>query len=108
MSYVLRNVIPIMKLLKELNRAGFNIESTMPKVTCKVFVDNSGMLDMVTVHKHRATTEHLNMKLQHFRDYVTHGEVTIISIATLYQELNYLTKAVNQSTLGRYCLNVQG
>ena len=82
---MLRNVIPIMRLLKELNRAGFNIESTMPKVTCKVFGENSGMLDMVTVHNHRATTKHLNMKLQHFRDYVTHGEVNITPIGTLVQ-----------------------
>ena len=33
MSYTLREAISIMKLLKDLKRSGFPIESTSPKVT---------------------------------------------------------------------------
>ena len=47
---------------------------------------------MATVHKHRARTKHLNMKLDHFRDYVTRGEVNILPIITLDQASDYLTK----------------
>ena len=60
----------------------------------------SGAVEMVTVHKHRDRTNHINVKLRHFIDYVTHGEVTIIPIRTLNQASDYLTKIVNQSMLG--------
>ena len=62
---------------------------------------------MTTVHMHRARTNHLNVKLHHLRDYVTRGEVTILPIGALEQESNYLTKAVNQSTLGLHHLTVK-
>ena len=62
---------------------------------------------MEIVCKHRPRNEHLNMKIQIFRDYVTHGEVTILNIGTLDQVFNYLTREVNQSTLGRNRFTVQ-
>ena len=96
-----------MKLLKELKREGFTIESNTPKVTCKVFEYKSGALGRTTVHNHKARKNHLNMKLHHFRDYMTRGEDTILSIKTLGQASNYLTKAVNLRTLGRHSLTVQ-
>ena len=46
----------------------------------KVLEDNSRALEMATIQKTRYRTTHLNMKLHHFIDYVTHGEVTILSI----------------------------
>ena len=85
LSYTLRGAIPIMQLLKELKRSGFTIESNTPKFPYKVFEDNSGSLEMARFHKHRSRTKHLNVKLHHFRYYVTRGEVTIIPIGTFYQ-----------------------
>ena len=89
LSYTLRKVIPIMQLLKELKKAGFSIEFATPKLTFKVFEDNSGALEMSTLYKHRARTKHLNMKLHYFRDYVTRGEVTILPIGTLETKAHY-------------------
>ena len=91
LEYTLREVISIMQLLKDLKRSGFPIAPTTLKVTCRVFEDNSGSLEMVTVHKHRARTKHLNMKLHHFRDYVTRGEVTILPTTILDHASDYLT-----------------
>ena len=105
---MLREDIPIMKLLKDLKKAGFPIESTMPKLMYKAFEDNSGALDMATVHKHIARTNNINVKLHHFRDSVTCGEVTIPTIGTLDQAFDYLTKEFNQSTLGRHSFTIQG
>ena len=96
-----------MQLLKDLKRSGFTIESATTKVTCRVFEYNSGSLEMAKFHKHRARTKHLNMKLHHFRDYVTRGEVAILPITTLDQVSDYLTIVVNNSTLGWHRLNVQ-
>ena len=97
-----------MQLLKDLKRSGFTIESATTKVTCRVFEYNSGSLYMAKVHKHRARTKHLNIKLHHFRDYVTRGEVTILTTTTLDQVSDYLTVEVNQITLGGHHFNVQG
>ena len=93
--------------MDELNDEGFMITSTMPKVTCKVFKENSGSLDMSTVNKNQDRTKNLNAKLHHFRDYVSRGEVDILPIVTLYQASGHLTKAVNQSMIGKHRLAVQ-
>ena len=53
LTYAMREVIPIMPLLKALKIARFPNKSNNPKVTCKIFEDNSGMLDMEAVHKNR-------------------------------------------------------
>ena len=77
---------------------GFPITSTT-KVKCKVFEDNSGALEMATTHKYRPRTKHLNVKLHHFRDYVSRGDITIHKIDTQSQLSDYLTKPVNEDIL---------
>jgi hypothetical protein len=101
LSYALRDAIPIMELLKEMKKRKFPIRSTIPNVHCKVFEDNSGALEMAKVHKSRPRTKHLNVKLHHFRDYVTRKEISINPIDTSMQLADYLTKAVNWVTLTR-------
>jgi len=51
LSTSLREVIPIMELAKEMKARGLDIGTTIPKVHCKVFKDNSGALEIATVHK---------------------------------------------------------
>ena len=72
-SYELSEVILIMQILKDINREGFHIEFTTHKVMWKVFEDNSGVLDISTVLKHRNRTNHLNVKHLQFRYYVNRG-----------------------------------
>lgn len=107
-SYALREVIPIMELLKEMKRKGFEVGSTVPKLHCKVFEDNSGALEMAREHKYRPRTKHLNVKLHHFRDYVDRGEITIHKIDTLDQLADYLTKPVNEEILTKLRKLVMG
>ena len=75
LSYALRDAIQTMELLKEMKKLGFPIRSTVPKMHCKIFEDNSGALEMATTHKYRPRTKHLNVKLHHFRDYITRKEI---------------------------------
>ena len=98
-SYAMREVIPIMELLKEMKREKFPIFKTKPKIHCQVFEDNSGALEMAKTHKYRPRTKHLNVKLHHFRDYVTRGEISIHKIDTKKQLADYLTKPVSQEIL---------
>jgi hypothetical protein len=97
-----------MELLKELEKKKFPVRSTIPNVHCKVFEDNSGALEMATVHKSRPQTKHLNVKLHHFRDYVTRKEISIHPIDTSMHLADYLTKAVNWVTQSRLCPLVMG
>ena len=107
-SYALREVIPIMELLKEMKHLDFPISKSKPKIHCKVFEDNSGALEMAKTHKYRPRTKHLNVKLHHFRDYVTRGEISIHKIGTLDQLADYLTKPVNQEILEHLRPTVMG
>jgi len=52
---------------------GIKLNNSKPKVSCKVFEDNSGALEMATTHKFQPQTKHINVKLHHFHDYVAHG-----------------------------------
>jgi hypothetical protein len=108
LSCALRDAIQTMELLKEMKKLGFPIRSTVPKMHCKVFEDNSGALEMATTHKHRPRTKHLNVKLHHFRDHVTRKETSTHPIDTSNQLADCLTKAVNQQTMEKLRCEVMG
>ena len=91
-----------MQLLNEMSAQGIEINQATPKIKCKVFEDNSGALEMAKTHKYRPRTKHLNVRLHHFRDYVTRQEVTIHPISTLDQSADFLTKPLNQTDLERH------
>ena len=100
-SYGLRDVIPIMECLKEIQSRGILVNDTRSTIQCRVFEDNSGALEMARVHKYRPRTKHINEKYHHFRDYVTKGDVIIKAISTNDQIANMLTKPVLISILHR-------
>jgi hypothetical protein len=108
LSYALREVIPIIELMKELKKRKYNVATVIPKVHCKVFEDNSGALEMAKVHKYRPRTKHLNVKFHHFRDYVSRGEISIHKIDTSDQLADYLTKPVTQEILDHLRSQVMG
>ena len=53
LSTSLRDIIPLMELVKELQAHGFDYTATQPIVHCKVFEDNSGAVEIATVYKFR-------------------------------------------------------
>jgi hypothetical protein len=108
LSYALREAIPIMELLREMQRMRFPVTEHKAQVHCKVFEDNSGALEMARVYKYRPRTKHLNVKLHHFRSYVESGQITIHAISTVNQLADYLTKPVDLDTLQRLRKLVMG
>jgi hypothetical protein len=92
LSQSLHEVIPLMRLINEINSAGFKVPGESPKVHCKAFEDNSGALEMARTPKMRPRTKHLNIKYHHFRDAVLKGEITIWPINTLDQTADLFTK----------------
>ena len=98
MSYALRDVIHVMQLLSEMKEKKFTVGDDRAKVHCRVFEDNSGALEMATVHKYRPRTKHLNVKLYHFCSYIG-KQISIHAIKTEFQRADYLTKAVTLEIL---------
>ena len=108
LSYALREVIPIMEVMKEMKHFKLGITQTKPSIHCKVFEDNSGALEMARIHKYRPRTKHLNIKYHHFRDYVERDEISVHKIDTKDQLADYLTKPVSQEILEHLRPKVMG
>jgi hypothetical protein len=53
LSQSLREVIPMINIMTEINRLGVCNYCTIPKVYCKAFEDNSGALELATAPKMR-------------------------------------------------------
>lgn len=77
----------------------FPVVKTAPDIKRRVFGDNSGALEMVTNHCYCTITKHLNIKLHHFRDYVTRGDISITKIGKTHQLADYLINPVNIAIL---------
>ena len=96
LSQALREVIPIMNLMKEMNDYGYNVGNPVPKIHCKAFEDNNGALIMAQEHKSRPRTKHIAVKYHHFRQYVDSGEISIHPITTDLQVADIFTKPLNE------------
>ncbi len=108
LSYALRDAIPVMQTLKEMQGKGIPIDSAKGKIYCSVFEDNSGAVEMATHHKYRPRTKHLNVKLHHFRDYVNRKEISIHHISTQRQPADLLTKSLNEELTVRHRKVIMG
>jgi hypothetical protein len=107
-SYALREAIPIMNLMKEMQARQVLIPSWQATVHCRLHEDNSGAMEILKKAKYQPRTKHLLVKLHHFRDYVTKGNISIHSISTHDQQADYLTKPVNEEILTKLRRLVQG
>ena len=66
LSQSLREVIPVMHLLQEFKKQGFQVYTESEKVHFKAYEDNYGMLEMARTHKVRPRTKHINVIFHHF------------------------------------------
>jgi hypothetical protein len=108
LSQSLREVLPLMRLVKELSMAGFTMAAETPKIHCKVFEDNSGALEMARTPKMRPRTKHMNLKYHHFREAVQSGDVTIHAIHTLDQLADIFTKPLAVDLFTKLRISIMG
>ena len=108
LSAALRETIPIMNLVQEMQSHGIIKKSTDTKVHCKVFEDNVGAVEMAREHKYRPRTKHMLIKYHHFRQYVDDGSITIHSINTHDQRADILTKPLNERAFVKHRKAIQG
>jgi hypothetical protein len=108
LSQSMREVIPLMDLMKEAHRQGVINKVGKPQVHCKVFEDNTGAIEIARLPKMRPCTKHLNIKYHHFRDQVQRGRISIHSVPTELQVADMLTKPVSVELLQRHRRSLMG
>ena len=108
MSMALRDVIPIMDLIKEMRERNIPVICTKPYVYCKVFEDNLGALELARLPKLRPCTKHINACYHHFREHVRNGLIKIFPVGTTDQIADVLTKSLAQNDTPRHCVHLCG
>jgi hypothetical protein len=77
LSQSMREILPLMWLLEEVQARGIKVNAKPCKVHCRVFKDNEWAIEIAKVPKMRPRTKHLNIKYHHFREEVKKGTVSI-------------------------------
>ena len=108
LSTSLREVIPLMGILKEATEQGPHVPFLPPKVHCTVFKDNSGALELARLPKLRPRTKHINQSFHHFREFVDRGEVDVQFTPTNKQMADILTKPLPEASFVRHRLEIMG
>jgi hypothetical protein len=107
LSTALRDVIPVIDLLKEMQDHGYNVDRT-PSIKCKLFEDNSGAFEQAKTAKYRPRTHRINATWHHFRSYVAKGLIQIHSIRTDWQLGDTFTKQVSKEDFVKFCKLIFG
>jgi hypothetical protein len=102
LSQSMREVLPIMWLLEEVQDRGIEVNGKVCQVHCNVFEDNEGAIEIAKVPKMRPRTKHLNIKYHHFREEVKKGTVSVHYVNTGEQMADMLTKPLEQTLFERH------
>ena len=101
-SEALRHAIHLMDLLEELYNRGFPVHKSSPAVHTRLYEDNSGAIEIMTVPKLRSRTKHMNVKYHHYREAVKQGRVSIHKVETECQPADVLTKSLSQELFEKH------
>ena len=93
LSSALREVIPLLTMMEELNET-FPLIMNTPNFYCKVWEDNQSCISMATSQKFTPRTKHIALKYHHFKKYVETGKIQINYVHTEQQQADILTKPV--------------
>jgi len=108
LSQSMREVIPLIALMKEAKIMKVPIQPVPPKVHCRVFEDNSGAIEIAKVPKMRPRTKHLNIKYHHFRSFVQDGSISVHHVNTEEQTADIFTKPLNQDLFQKHWKSLIG
>ena len=108
LSESLRDTIPMMQFIKEIQDSGFKVPTSTPVVHCRLFEDNSGALELARIPKLRSRTKHVNLKYHHFRSFVHKSLISIHHIGTLEQPADVMTKPLGEDDFKRHRFTLMG
>ena len=96
LSQSLRDVIPLIALLEELQQS-ITFDPSTPVIHCKVHEDNQGCIDLVETPRMRPRTKHIALKYHHFRRHVSNGTISIAYLEPSRQIADIFTKPLGDS-----------
>mmetsp|Transcript_28700 Transcript_28700/g.41073 ORF Transcript_28700/g.41073 Transcript_28700/m.41073 type:complete len:760 (+) Transcript_28700:1583-3862(+) len=102
LSAAMREVLPLLSLMKEARNYGVPVEIGKVDIHCKIFEDNSGALELAKVPKMRPRTKHLNIKYHHFRQHVQSGLLSLHAVTTEQQIADIFTKPLSDLLFQRH------
>ena len=108
LSMSLREVIPLMGMLKEATEQGVQIDNLPPKIHCTVFEDNSSALELARLPKMHPRTKHINQSFHHFRESVEQQEIHVQATPTEEQLADILTKPLPENSFTHHCRSIMG
>ena len=108
LSTSLREVIPLMGILKEAREHGINIKDIPPKVHCTVFEDNSGALELARLPKMRPRTKHINQAFHHFGEHIERGDIIVNATPMEDQLADILTKPLPEAMFPKHRQSIMG
>ena len=92
----LRNVIPLIKILRELS-ALFPAKSINLVIHCTVHEDNKGCIDLVETPRMLPRTKHIALKYHHFRSFMKDKTISVRYVESALQMVNIFTKPLNDT-----------
>jgi len=98
LSMACREVIYLINLTDELREQGVDLVNKQPQITCQVYEDNAGAIELAKLPKLRPRTKHLAIQYHHFRSWTVRGldgedpKIKINYISTELQEADIMTK----------------
>ena len=94
LSQAMRDVIPLMALLAEINII-IKLHIPKPEIHCKVFEDNRSCISVATAPKFTPRTKHISLKYHHFTSFVKSKSLSIHPIDTTEQVADIFTKPLD-------------
>jgi hypothetical protein len=87
---------------------GIPVLNATPKIHCKVFEDDAGVIEIANVPKMRPRTKHLNIKYHHFREEVRKGSISICHTRTEEQTADIFTKPLPEPSFTKFREKMMG
>ena len=94
LSSALRQVLPLMTMMEEINEL-FPLLISKPNFVCKVHEENQSCIKMATGTKFSPSKKRIALKYHHFRSHVKYGRVDIHYRPTNEQLADLLTKPLS-------------
>ena len=108
LSQSLREVILMMAFVQELKDWEYIEDYMRPKVHCKSFEDNSGCVEMATVHQMRPRMKHINITYHHFKETVWNKLIKIHQVKMTEQLADIFTKLLAQNLFVKLWKSIMG
>ena len=95
-------------MIQEMGRNKIKMVTMNPRIYCEVYEENSGSLSIAKENKYRPRTKHLNIKPNHFRQYVNNNEIDILPINIDDKPADIFTKPLVEPFLVKHRKFIMG